>query len=42
MTTQTMKTETMKPRALPAGTYYYVIEFPKGAIIVERTMIVVK
>ena len=27
---------------LPAGTYYYQIEFPKGIVIVSRTMIVVR
>jgi hypothetical protein len=27
---------------LPAGTYYYQIEFPKGKVIVSKTMLVVK
>jgi len=29
-------------KELPAGTYYYQIEFPNGVIIVNRTMILVK
>ncbi|MDP4199614.1 MAG: T9SS type A sorting domain-containing protein [Bacteroidota bacterium] len=27
---------------LPAGTYYYQIEFPFGVIIVNRTMLIIK
>jgi len=27
---------------LPAGTYYYTIEFPKGVVIASKTMLVVK
>ncbi len=29
-------------KELPAGTYYYQIEFPNGVVIVNRTMILVK
>lgn len=27
---------------LPAGTYYYTIEFPQGVVIASKTMLVVK
>ncbi len=29
-------------KQLPAGTYYYQIQFPKGRVIVQRTMLIVK
>jgi hypothetical protein len=29
-------------KELPSGTYYYQIEFPKGVIIVNRSMLLVK
>ncbi|HEY3875257.1 MAG TPA: hypothetical protein VGM92_07250 [Candidatus Kapabacteria bacterium] len=27
---------------LPSGTYYYMIEFPKGVVIANKTLLIVK